>query len=386
MIIIGNEAMLIDKIYIRIKVVIAFIVTPFISINSKRYIFISMGGNCMGGNPHAFLKYVRTVEPGARLFFACKKIGVADSDDFELLKLYTFKYYLFLFSAKYIIADCRLSFPLFPYKRKGQLYVQTWHGTALKRIEKAASSLSGKYAKNAKRDSSMIDIFVSNGPFMTNIFQRDFWYEGPVYELGTPRNDIFFSLDSGNIKKKVYAKLGILETKRIVLYAPTFRNAVDSFLMYDINADSLLAKLSEKFGQEYVFVTRLHPYLLSKAGNLRVKELFPNAIEASAYENIQELLIAADVLITDYSSCMFDFMLTYKTCFLYAKDIETYDRGFYFDINKLPFPIAGNNVQLLKNIDNFDTFSYQKRLKESNLFFNAYEKGRASFLLFEKIK
>ncbi len=377
--------MLFEKIIIRLKILSAMLLIPFIRVRQNQYLFLGMGGKSIGGNPLSFLLYVKDIEPNSKLFLACN--AIVDNDrNIDYIKTYSFRYYLILLSSKFIISDSRLSFPLFPIKRKNQIYVQTWHGTALKKIEAAASSLTSDYVRNAKRDSAMIDVFLSNSPFMTKIFKRDFWYSKNITEIGTPRNDIFFSNNKGKIKEKVYQKLGISKRKKILLYAPTFRNTIDSFSVYDIDINSFLESLNKKFLGEFVLVTRLHTYLLTKEGSLqKIENMFPKSINASCYDDMQELLVASDVLLTDYSSCMFDFMLTGKPCFLYVKDKETYDRGFYLDINTLPFPLASNSSALIDLVDKFDENLYANLIVKGNAYFNGSEEGNACLRLYQEL-
>ena len=369
---------------IRCYILFSMMLTPFIRINDNQYFFISMGGKSKGGNPKSFFNYVQSVAPNAKLIWGCHKILRSKANN--EVPLGSFRYYFYLFSSKYIISDFRLSYFALPYKRTKQLYVQTWHGTALKRIEAAAPSLPDSYVKNAKRDSRMIDIFISSSTYMTKIYQTDFWYGKKIYEIGSPRNDIFFVSNKTEIRDKVCRKLGISGSKKILLYAPTFRNGKDSFLFYDIDVENILMRLKSKFSGDFVLVIRLHPYFLTKVDSeRRIKEMFPLSIDATMYDDIQELLLSTDVLITDYSSCMFDFMLTGKPCFLYTKDVNTYDRGFYFDIGNLPFPANMDNAALLNEIESFSYKDYNAKVKDFLSAIGNFDKGSASMELYKLI-
>ena len=201
---------------------------------------------------------------------------------------------------------------------------------------------------------------------MTNIYKNSFWYNGEVVEWGAPRNDIIFT-KSDDIKLRVEEYFNIPEETGIILYAPTFRAnlSLDAYLK-DFN--SLIKVCNSKFKKEFVAVVRLHPNISAKSEELGLDGKIVH--NGSFYPDMQELLSASDVLITDYSSVMFDFSLTNKPCFLYASDVEDYknDRNFYFEIDKLPFPLCTNLEKLHKEIFDFDNEVYENRI---NAFFNS---------------
>lgn len=198
-----------------------------------------------------------------------------------------------------------------------------------------------------------------------------------MLEVGTPRNDIFFSNQLLPIKEKVQRFYNI-KNKRIILYAPTFR-AKNSLSAYTID----LATIYDKFDiNDWVVIVRLHPNLMGSISAQAFNKQFPNSIDGSAYPDMQELLCAADMLITDYSSSMFDYMYTSRPCIIYAPDIATYDRGFYFSIRNLPFPIVENNNELRSALSNIETINYSSFLKS----IGSHEKGTASKQIYEYIQ
>ena len=230
-------------------------------------------------------------------------------------------------------------------KKPGQWYMQTWHGFALKRIEKdAAETLPAGYADYAARDSAQTDVIVSNAALMSRIYRESFWYSGAVEEFGSPRNDVFFAPLQG-VREKVCAALGVPEGRKMVLYAPTFR-ADGSMEAYDVDYMRLRKALTARFGGEWVVLVRLHPHVMEQAKDLT----FDGAatFDATRYDDMQELLAAADAVVSDYSSLMFDYGLTRRPCFQFATDIAAYqkDRNFYFPLQKMPFPLAEDNDAL----------------------------------------
>lgn len=253
-----------------------------------------------------------------------------------------------------VLIDNQLKFSGF-LKRKDQFYINTWHGAIpLKKIgyDNPDNVGSKKYKERAKMNFSHIDLMPSNSQFCTDMLRRTFRYKGLVLEKGCPRNDLFFASRT-TFLNKVRKKFSIPEDKKILLYAPTFRKdkALDT---YQLEYQSLLNHL----GDDWIILIRLHPHLQKKSNQL--VEYTDQIINASAYADMQELMAAADILVTDYSNIMFEFMLTGRPCLLYATDIEEYrkDRDYYFDIYNLPFPITTTTPQLADAILQFDTQKY----------------------------
>lgn len=263
------------------------------------------------------------------------------------------------------------------WKRPGQCYVQTWHGFPLKRIEgDAADALPEDYLQAAKRDSQMVDLFLSNSRFLTDIYRRGFWYDGEVLEQGFPRNDVL-SQSHPEMGEKVRDALGLPAGKRLLLYAPTFRKD-KGLAAYDMDYARLVKALEERFGGEWLILAKLHPNIAEKAAQM---DLDPQIIRnASDYPDIQELYMACDAMVTDYSSVMFDYLITGKPCFLYVNDLAAYkgDRNFYFDIDKLPFARAEDNAQLEAAIRGFDPQEQARRVEEFCREFGIEESGDAA--------
>lgn len=277
-------------------------------------------------------------------------------------------------------------------KRNGQHYIQTWHGSlGLKRFEQA---WGGEMIEVTNR---ITDVCISNSSFETNeVYREKFWKQTKILEFGHPRNDIFFWEPDRikSIKDKVYAHFGIPENKRIVLYAPTFREihfnqkkyTQEMLECYDVPVTPLLKNLEKTFQGEWIFVERFHNNV-KKA--LRMFPRDTHAIDAAEYADIQELMVSADILISDYSSCMFDFMLSRKPVFIYATDLEQYetkDRGFYYPIDSTPFPIARTEAELLENISSFDLDSYKKDVERFLQERGCIDDGQASARVVEYIK
>jgi len=271
------------------------------------------------------------------------------------------------------------------FKKKDQYYIQTWHGSlGIKKCEQSVEDKNTWWCNWSKVDSKYIDCLTSNSKFLTNLYNKDFYYNGKICEYGNPRNDIFFlkTLQKENIRIKVCNKLSIPYNKKIVLYAPTFRNSDynnKNFSIYEIdNMENILLALKNKFGTDWIYAIRLHPNISNiYFSNLQNSNEF---INASLYTDMQELLIAADVLITDYSSCIYDFILTKKPAFIYARDLELYNNstGLYYSLFETPFSISENSDQLINCINNFNQIEYSKKVDNFINKMGCIDKGTAS--------
>lgn len=270
-------------------------------------------------------------------------------------------------------------------KRKGQYYIQTWHGgIALKKIERDYEEhLGNAYVRNAKRDSAMTDLYISNSDFCTKMYRRSFWYKGEILECGSPRNDILIN-PKKEIGERVRRALGIKERIKIALYAPTYREGKDNTSAYSLDYERLLSELAAGFGGEWILAVRLHPLVSAQSNALTYNS---KVINATHYRDIYELMSESDVLITDYSNIMFEFSFTRKPVFLYAADMKEYDatRGFYFEYASLPYYKAVNMPELSEGIKAFDKKEYEEQVTEFFQGLVLYEKGQASKAVADRI-
>lgn len=262
-------------------------------------------------------------------------------------------------------------------KRKGQIYIQAWHGAApIKRVEKDASSkLSATYITNAQRDSEMADLFLSGSRFYTNLYRRSFWYDGEILEVGLPRQDVFWRQNEA--RRKIRGCFNIPKESFVALYAPTFRNAMTNEV-YDLNIDMIKSALKKRFGKDFVFFVSKHPSNKSK-----IKYPFENEsnyIDVASYDDFEEILVTADVLISDYSGCVYDYSFTGRPVFLYQKDYNDYlkERDFYIPMADLPYISACSNYELSKKIIAFDQEAYVAKLNEFMQYMGNYDTGKAS--------
>lgn len=248
-------------------------------------------------------------------------------------------------------------------KKEGQYYIQTWHGSlGIKKLDADVDAFVGElkqeWVNRSKLDSSMMDYLLTDSEFENKIFRRALWFNNEIKEFGHPRNDIFFK-DSTKIQQKVRDFYNIPEDKKILLYVPSFRDS-GNIDCYDLEYEKILKAMEDRFGGDWICLARLHPRTKKYDKELIMES--DKLIDACFYPDIQELLVSSDVAITDYSSCIFDFMLSRKPAFVFATDIKDFnnDRGFYYPLESTPFPIAVNNKELVENVLKFDDEKYQK--------------------------
>lgn len=290
------------------------------------------------------------------------------------VKANSFKALYELATSKVWVDNSRKNFV--PIKRREQFYLQTWHGAiALKYVEKDAVNFLSKYYEHiAKRDSKNCNLMITGSEFGEQLIKQSFWYDGKVSVTGTPRNDIL--LETGKINPSFRKKYGISIDSKLILYAPTFRKK-ENLDLADFEIKRMLDAFENKFGKSCNLLIRLHPIDSKK----RIPNYDNRIINVSNYPDMQVLLYESDVLITDYSSSMFDALIGKKICLLYANDIASYlknDRPMYFDIKNLPFPLAQNSEELIKIINNFDLKQYSAHTSKFSKDLGIYEDGHAS--------
>ena len=358
----------------------AFRVCP---INRKKVVICSYFGKGYGDNGKAIAEALLKLDPELDIVWGVKS-QFKDSlpENIRAVEYNSWKYLWELATAAAWVDNSRKNAGT--TKRKKQFYVQTWHGTvALKRIEKdVEENLDEFYVAGAKHDSKMANVILSGCRFFTDLCKRAFWFDKEIAEVGSPRSDALFNTDEQK-QAEVKKALGIPCDKKVVLYAPTFR-ADGNLDCYNMDFEAVLDALEKKTGDSWVFCMRLHPNVSDKADFIKYSD---RIFSGTDYADLYELIPACDLVISDYSSVMFDAGLINKKVILFANDIESYtaDRNFYFDIKSLPFPLAESNGELLESINNFDEKAYFEALNTFNNEIGYCENGTAAKTIAERI-
>jgi CDP-glycerol glycerophosphotransferase len=268
-------------------------------------------------------------------------------------------YYEALARCKYVISNDDMA--EWFRKRDGQVYVQTWHGTPLKLIGFDVSQpqfISGtRYLDHLAQEVPKWDLLLSPNPFSTPIMRRAFRYDGDICESGYPRNDVLCSGDTQRTADLVRARLGIPPGKRVIMYAPTWRDNqyyASGRYRFDFRLD--LEQAWERLGDDYVILLRGHHHM---ADDVPVGTRPGFVLNVTGYPDISELFLVTDALITDYSSVMFDFAPTGRPILFFTYDLAQYRdnlRGFYFDLEaEAPGPLLATSAEVVEAIANLDT-------------------------------
>lgn len=339
-------------------------------------LFDSFNGKVIGDNPLDIFLELQKVRPDLKFYWTTAAhtkapvgaIGV-HFESRQWLDL--------LASAEYIVANTSL--PWYFRKVAGQTYLQTWHGTPLKRLvhDIPPGSLTKSYLDTMDREAAAWDYLISPSPFCSEVLPRAFRYTGEVLETGYPRNDRLKTHTAAD-RQKIRESLGVTDSKTVlILYAPTWRDYkrtatgnwdLVSYLEPDI-------KLPEGFQIMFRGHTNTH--------NVNSEKAAGTALDVTKYPDVAELYIAADVLITDYSSVMFDFTVTGKPVIFLAPDLERYEseRGFYFDFQgTAPGPIVKTEQAVLEILSKLPETakSFQNAYKHWQQTFNSLEDGKAA--------
>ncbi len=271
-------------------------------------------------------------------------------------------------------------------KRKNQIYFQTWHGSmGLKRICVDRGLTSRIVMKQTRKYQSQVNYCISNSEFENEIFRTTYWPYADIIELGHARNDILINKkDKEYYTNKVFKHFNITKDTKILLYAPTFRE--NDKIDFKIDFNEVRKSLEKRFGGKWKIMVRFHEKDIYNYNNYAKEN---NIIDATLYPDIQELLVAIDVGVTDYSSWICDYVLTRKPGFLLTPDLKKYDtaeRGFYFPLESTPFKVCMSDKELCKNILDFDEKEYDKKVDEFLKARGCFEKGDASIKIVNKIK
>ena len=354
-----------------------------IPVNKNKFFFISLNGNNYGDNIKCLSDFISSHHQNPKIIIWAFTKDYFDKIDCTgtKVKLLSWKYYYHILTSKYIIHN--VGFHYWQYrKRKGQIVLNTWHGTALKKLGvdfyKKNNGFLYKYfgydylTTNAKNT----DIFVSGSRFMSNIYINALLQnKSVIHEFGTPRNDVFFQ-NRDDIKRRVCDYYSIDEESYIILYAPTFREDFN-LDYYDVDLMKIKSLIEQEKKRKVCVVVRWHPKFVSLQSS--VNELLPSdAIDGTFYPDMQELLYSSNMLVTDYSSSMFDFMYSYKPVLLYVPDRDLYERGFYLNIDELPFIIVNKNNELEREIVSFNQKEYKKKVDAFLEKIGSVEDGRAT--------
>lgn len=361
-------------------------------VNDKLAIFETFMGRQYGCNPKAIYEYMLTDSRFDDFTFvwvlndAEKAKNIPHLERVKIVSHRSDDYYRYYAQAKYVITNSNLDYGI--YKRPGQIFLQTWHGTPLKRLRcdieiehgNALNSLDEIKNKNTL-DVVRYDYFISPSSFASEKFTSAFdlkslGKEDIIIETGYPRNDLLYHFDDA-YGAKIKAELGITDDRKVILYAPTFRDNQHDGAGYTYDTHIDFDRLQRELAEDYVILFRAH-YFVASQFDFSKYEGF--VYDVSGLDDITPLYTIADMLITDYSSVFFDYANIKRPMIFYMYDLDEYAtgiRGFYLDIAELPGPIIKTEDELIETIRTYK-FQYDEKYKRFNQKYNSLDDGNAS--------
>lgn len=392
-----------DIIYITAKyaaraiyVVASHIVPP----NKNILFFESSNGRNYTGNPRYI--YEEILNQGLNKEYTCvwscmhpKDLKIPGNPIKVKRSFFKFLYYS-LRSGAWIIDSRHLY-----YLRKNDKtkYIQTWHGTPLKKlaldmdyIDMSGNNDIESYHEEFTKNTHIWQYLISQNPYSSKIFRRAFDFKGEMLEIGYPRNDILINKNNSNHIDKIKTKLNIPKNKKIILYAPTWRdNEYYEKGEYKFATKMDFDKLYEELSDNYILIVKFH-YLVKE--NIDWTKYNGFVIECDADWDIQELYLISDMMITDYSSVMFDYSILKRPMIFFTYDLENYKnnlRDFYFDmVEEVPGPICKTNNELINFIKNYNENDYNsefgEKYKKFNKKFNPFDDGKSAQKIIDLIK
>lgn len=350
-------------------------------IKKNRILFYSFSGREYSDSPKYISEYLEEHYPDEyEIVWAVndvEKWKYLNKKGYRIVRYKSFAHIVQSITSKIIVTNTG------PFKavkaRESQYIINTWHGGGAYKKTGRDNPYKDKYKKiyNEIYGQAGVNLFLtSSKAFSKFVIKGAFNYSGEILECGLPRNDRLITQDTeqvNDISRKVRRILDIPEKKKIVLYAPTWKNYKEDD--YEkISPPIVINALENKTGSEWFFVYRGHNL------SSRSWEFQRGIANATDYEDMQELLLAADVLISDYSSCIWDFSLMKKPCFLFVPDLDKYDSvfSFYTPITSWGFLVCKNNIALEEQIAKFSSEQYKNAIEDNHRLFENVESGNAA--------
>lgn len=373
-----------------------------VKVDEKTLLFCCFNGKSYSCSPKAIYEYMINNDEFKDYKFIWafldekKYKNLEKNKNTSVVKIGAKEYKKCLAKAKYWIFNYKI--PDFLYPKKNQIFVQCWHGTPLKRLgcdlehfDNVLNTIDG-IKKRYRIEASKFTYFISPSKFASEKFisawnLKEIGKENIIVEEGYPRNDFLFNYKEKDVQQ-IRKKLGIEnDNRKIILYAPTYRSDQhQTGLGYVYKEEIDFKKMEGKFGKEYLILFRPHYFIANSFDFDKYKGFVYNVANI---DDINELYIISDILITDYSSVFFDYANLKRPMIFFMYDLEHYkneSNGFYIDLNELPGPIVETQEDLEKSIEDVDfNIGSSKKYKEFNEKYNYLDDGNASKRVIEKV-
>lgn len=374
----------------RIKTAIYYKIFNRKELKQNQILFTSFKGDFYSDSPKCIYEYLyQKYGDKYEYVWVMNNNNVKIPGNPKTVKRYSLKYYKQAAISKYWVINGRQSGIL--DKRKEQIIVSTWHGTPLKKLGLDIGNVHSRdplLKESYIRVASQWNYLISPNHYTTEILKSSFGYDKEIYETGYPRNDILYNATTDDVNR-IKNDLNIPNDKKIILYAPTWRD--DEFIdigliKFQLKLD--LKRMKEVLGEEYIVLVRTHYFI---AGKLDLDDVDDFAIDVSKYNDISELYLISDMLITDYSSVFFDYANLKRPILYYVYDFEKYEnvlRGFYIDMHEeVPGPLLKTTDEVIDAIQNIDLINseYHDKYEEFYNRFCSIEDGNATERIVEKV-
>lgn len=358
-------------------------------VKPNRILLEASEGEIYGCNPKYIFLYLYEKYGNNLEYVWClnDKMNMPLAYDVKRVKYLSFMHVFYLMTSKVIITNVGIE-PFFP-KRKCQLIINTWHGGGAYKDSGAGAAFLSKarvrlmqYMLN--RRAEMTNYLVSSCRVWNPIYSRKFFIpENRILNIGLPRNDLFFRKEGqDSLRDHICRQYGIEKRKMMLLYAPTFRGywRHSKKTELDFDVDKIKKTVEKRFGRECVILFRHHRFDRNQH--------LDHVVDVSDYQDMQELLVAVDILITDYSSSIWDFSLAYKPGFLYTPDLDSYEdeTKFLTPIKEWQYPYAKSMEELCDLIMDYEEDSAVERIKDHHNNLGSFEDGHATEKVCEVIE
>ncbi|MBP1950586.1 CDP-glycerol glycerophosphotransferase family protein [Virgibacillus litoralis] len=366
----------------------AFYMLGKLPARKKSVMFESFLGKQYSDSPRAIYEYMLKEYPEYNMYWSVDRrhLKYFEDKNVNYVRRFSIKWLLVMPRAGYWVSNSRL--PLWIPKPNHTTYLQTWHGTPLKRLATDMDEVhmpgtnTTKYKTNFLKATNKWDYLVSPNAYSTEIFRRAFQFNKTMIESGYPRNDFLINSNNEETIQQIKKNSNLPTDKKVILYAPTWRdNQFYGRGKYKFNLEMDLDKLRDELGEDYIILLRLH-YLVAE--NLDLTEYEGFVYDFSSHEDIRELYLISDMLITDYSSVFFDYANLKRPMMFFVYDIDDYRdnlRGFYFDFEKkAPGPLVKTTEGLLSEIKQIEQNGFIPS-ETTEAFYNKFcylEDGNAS--------
>lgn len=322
----------------------------------KRIVFITFDGKQYSDSPKYISDYLLENKPEIKQIWLVNEPSSFKKDGIKFVKYHTIKSIFVIWTSRCIVTNNGT--PTFmPYRRK-QIILDTWHGGGAGKVVGLLRNQVSNYDRYFfKYHAKKTTAFISSSEFLNDkLFRQSFGYNGEILSIGLPRNSYLFAYTKDDVNT-IKEKLNISKNCKVVLYAPTFRISNDNLSQQLIDPDRVLEACKNRFKNEFVFLYRCHHMSSFHFDSSK-------CIDVSKYPDMQELLALCDVLISDYSSCLWDASIIHKKCIMFAPDVDEFQKNvnMYLPIDQWPYPVSTNNDELYEIITKFNELDYNKQI------------------------